>query len=146
MIGSDDVMKPNCLEVCLEIFESNKRRDGYYWVTIDFINEIDDKRFPPGSMQRLPCNEAFVTKNFWRYIGGFPLEAALGAPDSMLMEIMYQKLPDRLFAVAEGTPLLSYRMHAETETERSRKLGRFAMTDQLKPVVVKNWQPRGTIR
>ena len=146
MIGSDDTMKPNCIELCVKEYEKQNKKDGYYWVNIDFINEINDVRFPPGSIQRLPCNEAFVTKDFWRYTGGFPLEAALGAPDSMFMEIMLQKLPNRLFEVAAGTPLVSYRIHSETETERSRQLGRFAMVDLMKPVVVSRWSPRGSIR
>lgn len=145
MLGSDDTMKPKCLETCLKAFDINKRKDGYYWVTIDYINTMNDVRFPPGSMQRLPCNEAFVTKKFWHWVGGFPIEAALGAPDSMLMELMYHRIPDKLFPVADGTPLVSYRLHEDTETERSRKLGRFAMVDLLKPVVVKNWQPVGTL-
>ncbi|KKM71392.1 hypothetical protein LCGC14_1431150, partial [marine sediment metagenome] len=79
MLGSDDVLLPGCLADCIATWEAHRDHLGYYYV---------DLVYQDGRQQSLACNAAMVTKTLWRHNGGFPVESAVGAPDTVLISIM----------------------------------------------------------
>lgn len=109
MLGSDDRMYPTCLEECWKEYEKQDKRDGWYNVTI--VTE-------GGEHMSLPNNTCMVTKNLWQKTGGFPVQAALGGPDALLLSIMLVHFPGTIFQVKEGTPLCWLREHPEQATKR----------------------------
>lgn len=104
LLGSDDKLMPWCLEDAVKAY----RKDGYYWF---------DVQYSDGRQQALPCNGAMVTKGFMRQSGGFPIEAEVGACDTMLMSILL-KHPEAgtTYHVASSQPPYWYRVHDETDT------------------------------
>jgi glycosyltransferase involved in cell wall biosynthesis len=108
MVGADDWLEPNCLELCITAWEKNKNRDAYYYVGVRYTDGRED--------QTVPCNGAMVTKGLWRMTGGFPPESASGACDAALISILMKHHPRLLIPVADGVPLYNYRVHTESDT------------------------------
>ena len=112
MLGADDTLEPNCLKECEEVFSRNGfRKDTYYYVGVKYMST--------GVEQYLACNAAMVTKELWKRCGGFPVESALGAPDTMLLSIMLKhgELAGRMACVNTKKTLYNYRDHELTETK-----------------------------
>lgn len=129
MLGSDDWMEPQCLEECWRAYEANRRRDAYYYTGIRYT----DGRADP--VQTVPCNCAMVTKGLWRQTGGFPPETGTGACDAALISHLWGS--DLLVPVADGRPLLNYRVHPETDTA-----GRAAWQGVIlasRDILTRNW-------
>lgn len=137
MLGSDDTLEPNCLERCYEAYEKTGKRDGYYSVPIRYMDT--------GEVQTAPCNAAMVTKEFWRYTGGFPIETAIGMGDSIFLSIcLAHKLP--VFWVGDLTdepdvPLYNYRRHPDIHTYKIGKY--FGILDELRNILTRDWTPNG---
>ncbi len=115
LLGSDDWLEPACLEECVKAYESSKHPDEtYFFVGVRYSDGRED--------QFLPCNAAMVSKSLWRHTGGFPIEAASGAPDAALISIMLHK-PEagRAVGVCQDRPLYNYRVHDETDTAQRAK-------------------------
>ena len=132
MMGSDDVLAPECLEYCLERYAQNEYRDAYYHVPVSYMSD--------GHVQYDPCNAAMVTKGLWRKTGGFPIEAPT-APDAALISILMVHIPEALVSVGDGRPLYYYREHDETDT---RKHGRYHAEDVIvrtRNILTEEWQP-----
>lgn len=108
LMGSDDLLEPTCLEKCIKEWENNKKLDAYYYTGIEYMD--DDEK------QDLPCGYAMVTKGLWRKTGGFPVESAVGAPDAAFVSILMVHHKDSLVKVDNGTPLVNYRRHNESDT------------------------------
>jgi hypothetical protein len=108
LMGSDDTLEPTCLEKCYHEWEKNKKADAYYYCGINYIDD--------GTTQDLPCGYAMVTKGLWRKTGGFPVESAVGAPDSALISILMVHHKKSLVKVANGAPLVNYRRHDGSDT------------------------------
>lgn len=136
MLGSDDTLEPQCLELCME--EARKQRNdelGYYSVGVRYMDT--------GEVQTAPCHAALVTKALWQHTGGFPVEASSGAPDAALLSILFGhgSRAGRIYPVAEGRPLYNYRRHAETDTAgRGPWQGVILATRDL---VTQLWRPGG---
>lgn len=114
MLGSDDRLEPWCLEDCLKTYEDHQDPLGYYYL---------DVQYSDGRQQRLACNAAMVTKALWRHNGGFPVESAVGAPDTILVSIMLAAKGEagHLIHVESHAPPYWYRQHDQTDTvARSR--------------------------
>lgn len=115
MLGSDDRLEPHCVADCIAAYEAAKRDPlGYYYV---------DVQYSDGRQQSLACHAAMVTKSLWHHNGGFPVESAVGAPDTVLVSIMLaaRGKAGHLVHVASRTPPYWYRLHADTDTvARSR--------------------------
>lgn len=114
MLGSDDRLEPWCLADCERAHKEKRDALGYYHVDVQYSN---------GPRQSLPCNAAMVTKALWRHNGGFPVESAVGAPDTVLISIMLaaKGWAGHLVHVTSHAPPYWYRSHAETDTvARSR--------------------------
>lgn len=113
MLGSDDYLAPDCLEQCVNVWEKNKRQDAYYWVGVEYLDEREDKK------QFLPCNAAMVTKEFWKWCGGFPPETASGAPDAALISMLWNpKYSKKLVGVNSNKPLYYVRTHPGSDTSK----------------------------
>lgn len=116
MLGSDDVMRPDCLAQCeaawtRESTEGRDPRECYFWVGVHYL---DDRQDPD---QFLPCGTAMVSRALWDRCGGFPTETAVGAPDAALISIMMvHEAAGRIVPVNTGRVLCDYRPHAETDT------------------------------
>lgn len=114
MLGSDDRLEPWCLQDCLTAYEAHQDPLGYYYL---------DVQYQDGEQQRLPCNAAMVTKALWRHNGGFPVESAVGAPDTVLVSVMLaaKGAAGHLIHVESAAPPYWYRQHDQTDTvARSR--------------------------
>lgn len=108
MLGSDDKMLPKCIKHCVRTWEKNDRKDAWYAVTIQYQS---------GQKQDIPCNTAMVTQRLWKYLGGFPPSAGVGACDAILLSILMVHAPDRIIRVREGEPLCWLREHATQDTQ-----------------------------
>lgn len=109
MLGSDDRLMPWCLGDCLKSYEQYQDSLGYYYV---------DVQYSDGRSQNLACNAAMVTKALWKHNGGFPVESAVGAPDTVLISIMLaaKGSAGNLRHVDSAQPPYWYRVHDQTDT------------------------------
>lgn len=111
LLSCDDMLRPDCLELCVAEWEKHERKDAFYYVGAHYMgNEWPD--------QTCAFGNALVTKGLWRMTGGLPIEAASGAGDAAHIEILMIHFPDRLIEVAGGKPLYDYRVHDQTVTCR----------------------------
>ena len=118
MLGADDILQPWCLRDCLARWDRNNDPLGYYYVDVEYMDT--------GEVQNLACNAAMVHKDLWRHTGGFPVESAVGAPDTMLLSILikYHGEAGRMYHVESEKPPYLYRRHAETDT--AARAGQFS--------------------
>lgn len=107
-IGSDDKLMPTCIEECVKEYHARNKAPAYYNVT-DILDT--------GEMVSIPNHSALYTKQLWKDTGGFPVQAALGAPDALFLSILMVHFPDRIFQVKEGTPLYWVRTHEHQMTK-----------------------------
>lgn len=129
MLGSDDTLEPEAVEQCMACYEAHERADAYYAMAVKYMNS--------GQEQWTPCNAAMVTKGFWEYTGGFPIEATT-APDAALLSIcLAHKLP--VFPVG-SKPLYNYRDHDETDTVRHAAWMQTII--DIRHLVTLEWAPR----
>lgn len=110
MLGSDDLIRPWCLQDCIESFNKFADPLGYYYVDVQYSDT--------GETQTLACHAAMVTKRLWCLNGGFPVESAVGAPDTMLISIMLgaKGKAGKLYHVESEKPPYFYRRHEHTDT------------------------------
>lgn len=132
MLGSDDKLLPTCIEKLWQCWEGHKDPMGYYFLALKYS---DDRE------QNTPCNAAMVHKHHWRVTGGFPVESAVGAPDTMLCSIMLKHYPKAgtFYKVSEET-LYWYRYHPEIETHRKPAWG--GVVHLTRDLVTQEWTPR----
>ena len=82
LLGADDVLQPDAIERAQAAIEANPYEQAYYWYHVRYL---DDR---PEPLQAQPCGAAVVTKALWRATGGFPVEAAVGRSDVMLVGLL----------------------------------------------------------
>lgn len=115
MLGSDDRLMPDAVATCWSSWCAVRDAHGYYYLPIQY----DD-----GRRQHVPCNAAMVHKALWTLNGGFPIEGAVGACDTLLinkMQVTNGRL-GTLYPIGNADhPLYWYRAHAETDTNTRRK-------------------------
>jgi glycosyltransferase involved in cell wall biosynthesis len=131
MTGADDILLPECLEAAAATFERHMGKDAYYYAGIRYMDT--------GELQTLPCNAALVTRGFWRLTGGFPLEAAVGAPDCALISILLAHHPDWLIPIDDGRPLVDYRRHELSDTA-GRGVWQGCILES-RDILTKTWEP-----
>ena len=108
MLGSDDKLLPGCIDICNKAYTKNKEQDAYYWFNIVYND---------GEEQGAACNAAMVTKGLWCFNGGFPVESACGAMDSILISIMLKNDGKAgWFFHIMGPPIYWVRRHPEQDT------------------------------
>lgn len=135
MLGSDDLLEPWCLEDCARTWEATRDPLGYYSLDVRYLDT--------GETQSIACNAAMVSKSLWRHTGGFPVQAAVGAPDTMLLSIMMAARGAagaiRRVRSDRGAPYL-YRQHAETDTARNFWRLREPIA-QVRDILTRDWRP-----
>lgn len=138
MMGSDDWLEPECLEACYEEYSRVQEDRAYYWVTLRYVS---DGAEIPYEIEENPCNAAMVSKSFWKFLGGFPIEAGLGAPDALVLSVMIGKWPQagNIRAVKKGTPLYNVRMHPGRETARTGRY--YNEIISVRDIYTREWQP-----
>jgi len=132
MLGADDQLKPDCLELVARTYEANNQADGYYWMGVEYNDGRPD--------QFLPCGAAAVTQGLWRVSGGFPPQTSTGAADAALISLLSVHLPAMLVGVAvDHKPLYWYRVHGDSDTA---SLGTWqGVILSTRNLVTELWQP-----
>lgn len=113
MLGSDDTLEQTCLANCAFKYEHVQKPDlSYFYVGVRYSDGRED--------QYTPCNAAMATKTLWNHTGGFPVEAASGAPDAAFISILMGAggAAGELVCVNPHTPLYNYRVHPDTDTSK----------------------------
>lgn len=131
LMGSDDKLLEGCLAACREVVSHKPDPLGFYNFTC--ISEAD------GQFDWFN-NAAMVSKALWRYTGGFPLAAAVGAPDALLVSIMLRHCPDHLHQLKQGTPLYWVRNHPDQDTPRMAGLYNWEVI-QIRDKETHRWKP-----
>lgn len=111
LLGADDYLEPDAIAAAQRAIEANPYTSAYYYFGVRYL---DDR---PNPLQTEACNAAVVTKGLWRETGGFPVEAGLGRPDTMLVGLLMSR-PDvgALVPIADGEPLYNVRVHQGQHT------------------------------
>lgn len=129
LMGSDDLLEPNCLEECYKAWEKNHQADAYYYCGIRYMDD--------GETQTVPCGYALTTKGFWHRTGGFPIQSAVGAPDAAFISILLVHNSMSLVPVAGGAPLVNYRRHSESDTAGKAEWQGVIL--ETRNIVTRNW-------
>lgn len=133
MLGSDDTLEPTCLERCVQAYNRVGNQSAYYALPIRYMDTRE--------IQTAPCNAAMITKTFFKMIGGFPIESAVGMGDSALLSICIRhRLP--VYWVGkiignEETPLYNYRRHPDIHTYKLTKFMNAIF--EIRDILTKDW-------
>jgi len=132
MLGSDDKMLPTCLEECIKAYDKHKI-EGWYNVTIETSS---------GEQMWIPNNTAMVTKELWKWTGGFGPSAFAG-PDAWLLSILMKHAPERIIQVQQGTPLCWLREHDHQDTKKTAWVFGDEMVS-IRNKETERWKPHGS--
>ena len=139
MLCADDTLHPECLERCLETYQEEPKgaRDrSYYFVGVKYLDgrAVDE--------QYLPCGAAMVTKELWRTCGGFPPEAASGAPDAALIStMMVHSDAGRLVGVSEHDRACLYNYRSHGGSDSVRRASWQGVILETRDLVTRLWEP-----
>lgn len=128
MLGSDDKLLPHAIEHAWAAWIHFRDRHGYYYFGVEYSD---------GKQQNLPCNAAMVSKELWKHTGGFPIEGAVGACDTLLISKMMAAKGrlGHLWSIFDLSRTCDYwyRQHDETDT---RVRGKWAgVIDQIRRII-----------
>lgn len=136
MLGSDDKLHPDCLELCVESYEQHNL-DAWYHVTIETQGGEIVKHFN---------NAAMVTKKLWNWLGGFPPSSGVAACDAVLISILMVHAPTRLIQVAPGKPLYWAREHDHQDTRKNTwYYAGSGVIEQIRNMETIRFSPVGTL-
>lgn len=129
---ADDRFLPECVEKCWGAWERWQEPLGYYYLGV---------RYSDGREQNCACGAAMVTKSLWRYTGGFPPQASVGAADHIFLSMLiagdregYSKA--KIIRVSDEV-LYWYRVHDKIETSKNIWPAIEAVRDRL----TLEWRP-----
>ena len=133
LVGADDMLYGDCVDECYKAWQREQEPFGYYYLGV---------KYSDGREQNTACNAAMVTKALWRHTGGFPTQAAVGAPDhiflSMLLAASNKGITKaRILRVCDDM-LYWYRVGEHTETTRNI----WPAIEAVKNYVHENWVPQ----
>ena len=60
-----------------------------------------------------------ITKNLWKFLGGFPPSAGVAACDALTLSILMVHAPEKIIQVKQGTPLCWCRTGAHQDTRKN---------------------------
>lgn len=136
LVGADDRLYGDCIQECMNAYERwDHDLYGYYYLGV---------KYSDGNEQNTPCNAAMVTKTLWRHTGGFPSQAAVGAPDHIFLSMILaasKKDPERCKARilrVHDDMLYWYRVGANTETTKNI----WPAIEAVKNFVHETWVPQ----
>lgn len=132
MLGSDDKLNEWAVNDCVRTYRAHPDPLGYYYLDVEY----SDGR----GVQNLPCNAAMVHKNMWKASGGFPVESAIGQPDTMLISILYKhsEAGHLIHVESNDKPPYWYRVHAGTVTS-NYKPGLEAVFTDVRDCLTATW-------
>lgn len=138
MLGSDDRLLPGCLDALREAWLRIGDPLGYYYLAVEYADGRPS--------QNNPCQAAMVTKTLWRYTGGFPQEAALGAIDHIFLQMLITGRERgvsaaRLYSVSDRV-LYWYRPHAMTETNNKTQRWWGVIDRVVRDDLASKWLPQ----
>lgn len=112
LLGADDWLEPNAIELAERTIRDWNVPNGYYWMRVRYN---DDR---PERDQGQPCGAAVVTKALWRASGGFPVESAVGRSDVMLVGMLlgHPEVGTLIEVRDDGTPPYNYNVHNRSHT------------------------------
>lgn len=130
---ADDRFLPSCVERCWESWQRERESLGYYYLGV---------RYSDGREQNTACGAAMVTKDLWRYTGGFPPQASVGAADHIFLSMLIGGARDghsraKIIRVSDEV-LYWYRVHDKIETSNNIWPAIEAVRDRL----TAEWRPR----
>jgi len=105
-VASDDRLFPTAIEEMQNAYWEHDQMDAFYSCSYE-IN---------GETHTIPNNLGMLTRNLWRWFGGYPPAAFVG-PDAAMHSVLMKHAPERRIWVKDGTPLYWVRDHDNTETK-----------------------------
>lgn len=105
-LAADDKLMPDAVKDCVETYQANNNKDAWY----NMSYELQD-----GTTHSAFNNICMVTKNLWKWLGGYP-PSGFAAPDALLISILMKHAPDRLIKVKEGKINCWLRQHKDQDT------------------------------
>lgn len=134
LVGADDRLYRDCILECWSAWERYEQYPfGYYYLGVQYSD---------GREQNTPCNAAMITKSLWRHTGGFPPQAAVGAPDhiylSMILAASNRKATKARILRVSDDMLYWYRVGDSTETTRNI----WPAIEAVKDWVHETWRPQ----
>jgi hypothetical protein len=132
MLGSDDMLEPWAISDLKAAIGNYNDPHGYYFYDVKYMDT--------GEVQSLPCNGAAVTKALWKLNGGFPVESAAGAPDTMLISIMIGngRSAGNLRHIESSAPPYLYRRHPDTDTATRPRID----LGPIRDILTSSWKER----
>lgn len=117
MLGADDYLSPDCIEVASKEIDRIGDPLGYYYLPIEYVGDWETQTNEKRA--HVPNNCAIVTKELWKLTGGFPPEAC-EKPDTVFVSMMMAHHSKHLHAIGSiDHPLYFHRVHPGQETKRS---------------------------
>lgn len=134
LCGADDMLFPKCIESLWDVWLRCQDLYGYYYLGVRYSEREKD--------QNTPCNAAMVTKTLWRHTGGFPTQAAVGAPDHIFQNMMLIAMRENRTKMknirVSDDVLYWYRVGSQTETTKNI----WPAIEAVKDWTGANWRPR----
>jgi len=134
LMGADDKLMETCCEQLWYAWGYHRDPYGYYYLGVRYSEREPD--------QNTPCNAAMVHKTLWKHTGGFPPQAAVGAPDHIFLNMMLvamneRRTPMQLIRVSDEV-LYWYRVGDATETTNNI----WPAIEAVKEWTAAKWTPR----
>lgn len=131
---ADDRLLPNCIEQCWKAWQRYQEPLAYYYLGVEYSD---------GRVQNTACGAAMVTKQLWKYTGGFPAQAAVGAADHIFLSCLIAGSRDgyskaQILRVSDELTYW-YRVHDKTETSTANI---WPAIDAVRDRLTAEWRPR----
>lgn len=131
---TDDLFLPNCVQRCADAWEEYQNPLAYYYLGV---------KYSDGREQNCACGAAMVTKELWRYTGGFPPQAAVGAADHIFLSCLMAGARDgyskaQIIRVSDELTYW-YRVHGKTETSTTNI---WPAIEAVRDRLTAEWRPR----
>lgn len=130
---ADDKLLPNCIEKCMDAWNQEQESLAYYYLGVQYSD---------GREQNVACGAAMVTKDLWRYTGGFPAQCSVGAADHIFLSMLisgsnggYSKA--KIIQVSRDITYW-YRVHDNIETSKNI----WPAIEAVKNRFNEEWRPR----
>lgn len=130
---ADDILLPNCIDMCWQAWIRYNEPLAYYYLGVQYSD---------GREQNVACGAAMVTKQLWRYTGGFPVQASVGAADHIFLSQLIAGSRDgyskaKILRVSDDLTYW-YRVHDKIETTKNIWPAIEVVRDRL----TSEWRPR----
>lgn len=136
MLGADDYLSPDCIEVASREIDRIGDPLGYYYLPIEYVGDWETQTNEKRA--HVPNNCAIVTKELWKLTGGFPPEAC-EKPDTVFVSMMMRHHSKHLHAIGSiDHPLYYHRVHPGQETKRSNVY--WPAIDIIRDTFTRTWQ------